>query len=437
MSKPAPRVSTKAVLLLSTLLSTGTWAQSPPAEPQPPEAADSTASEPAPPPAAPEKEKKPAAAPGASITASPGKGFTLTTDDGKFSSTLRARVQMRTTATGVKPQPGQQRQWTQEANIRTVRLTLQGHVLNPELKYNFQLALGGNDFEAGSSTPLFDAWVEYTGLRDLNFRVGQFFVPFDRARTIRESSLQFVDRPTVISELTLDRDMGVMLFSADLFGQGGKLGYNLGLFGGEGRNRFGNSTPGLLYTARFYTRPFGAFDDDLEGDLKREPRPRLMVGVAGAFNQKTHRQRSTTGTVFTQGTFDYVHAGMDTVLKYRGLSVLAEVLYREATPSLNTGTVNGQEVREYSRSGWGYMLQAGYMLNDTFEATARWDQQRTRAGTDPAYITQVNQQGREAGVGVNAYLNGHAFKIQADYSRQFGNVGAARQLVRLQLDASF
>jgi hypothetical protein len=435
-------VSTKVVFLLSTLLSTGAWARSTPGATEPGGASESKppeSSEPKAPaePKQPAPEKKPEAAPGASITAAPGKGFTVTTEDGKFSSTLRTRVQMRATGTGVKPQPGQPRQWTEETNIRTVRLTLHGHVLGPDLKYNVQLALGGNDFEAGSATPLFDAWVEYTGIRDLNFRVGQFFVPFDRARTIRESSLQFVDRPSVISELTLDRDMGVMLFSADLFGQGGRLGYNLGLFGGEGRNRFGNSTPGLLYTARFYTRPFGAFDDDVEGDLKREPRPRLMVGVAGAFNQKTNRPRSTTGTAFTQGTFDYLHADADAVFKYRGLSVLAEVLYRRAAVALRQGTVNGQEVREYSRSGWGYMLQAGYMLTDTFEAAARWDQQRTRAGTDPAYITQVNQQGREAGVGVNAYLNGHAFKIQADYSRQFGRAGFPRQLVRLQLDASF
>ncbi|HZI11165.1 MAG TPA: porin [Myxococcus sp.] len=429
-------MSTKVVFLLSTLLSTGAWATPGATEPsaasesKPPESSEPREPAPAP-------EKKPAAAPGASITAAPGKGITVTSEDGKFSSTLRTRVQMRATGTGVKPQPGQPRQWTQEANVRTVRLTLQGHVLSPDLKYNVQLALGGNDFETGSSTPLFDAWVEYTGIRDLNFRVGQFFVPFDRARTIRESSLQFVDRPGIISEMTLDRDVGVMLSSADLFGVGGRLGYNLGLFGGEGRNRFGNSTPGLLYTLRLYTRPFGAFDDDVEGDLKREPKPRLMLGVAGAFNQKTNRLRSTTGATSTQGTFQYVHTDVDAVFKYRGVSVLAEVLYRWAAPTSRSGTVNGQEVREYSRSGWGYLVQAGYMLNDTFEATARWDQQRARAGTDPAYITQVNQQGREVGVGLNAYLNGHAFKIQADYTRQFGRAGSARQLVRLQLDASF
>jgi hypothetical protein len=426
MTLPAPRVSTKAVLLVSTLLTSAAWAQQPTADVPPADAA----SEPA-------KAPEPKADPGIRVTAAPGRGFTVTTEDGKFSTTLRARFQMRETVTAQTPQDADRRQWTQETNVRTVRVSLQGHTLTPDLKYTLQLAFGGNDAEPGTATPLFDAWVEYTALRDLNLRVGQFFVPFDRARTIRESGLQFVDRQIVVTELTLDRDMGLMLSSSDLFGWGGRLGYSLGFFGGEGRNRFGSSTPGLLYVGRLSVKPFGNFDEDTEGDLQRLPKPRLMVGVAGAYNQKSIRARSTTGATFVLGGFDYRHAAVDSVFKYRGLSVLAEVVYRGADRPFREGTVEGRTVREWSRSGWGYLLQAGYMLNGTFETTARFDQERTLSETDPAFVSFVNQQGREAGVGLNAYLNGHAFKVQADYARQFGRVGSARNLFRLQLDASF
>ncbi|WP_164019769.1 porin [Pyxidicoccus trucidator] len=430
MSNPAPRVSTKAVLFVSLWLSLGAWAQSPPPEPAPATQAPKEPDVPA------ESKPKPPPSPGVTITAAPGKGFTVATDDGRYSATVRARFQMRETVTG-QDLEGAPRRWTQEQQVRSVRLFLLGNVLNPDLKYTLQLAFGGNDFEAGSSSPIFDAWVEYTAVRDLNVRVGQFFVPFDRARTIRESSLQFVDRPIIIGELTLDRDMGVMLSSNDFLGVGGLLSYNLGFFGGEGRNRFGPSTPGLLYVARFAVRPFGAFDDDVEGDLQRLPKPRLMVGVAGAYNQKTNRQRSTTGTTFVLGTFDYVHADVDAVFKYRGLSVLAEFLYREGSPSFRDGTVNGQPAREWSRSGWGYVVQAGYMLTSKVEATGRFDLQKVKSDSDPALIAQVDQQGREVGAGLNVYLNGHAFKLQGDYSYQFGRTGPARHLVRLQLDASF
>jgi hypothetical protein len=403
-------------VLLSNLLAAGAWAQSQPASPPP--------------------ESKPAS--GVTVTAAAGKGLTVATNDGTFSATVRGRVQMRETLTGQEQQDAAvARKWTQETNVRTMRFYLQGHVLNENIKYLVQLAFGGNDFEAGSSSPVFDAWVEYTAVRDLNVRVGQFFVPFDRARTIRESSLQLVDRPIIVGELTLDRDVGVMLSSADLFGQGGRLGYNLGVFGGEGRNRFGNANPGLLYVGRFYVRPFGAFDDDVEGDLQRLPKPRLMVGVAAAYNQKTLRQRSTTGTSFTLGGFDYVHGAADAVFKSHGLSVLAEVLFRRSSVPFREGTVEGRATREWSRSGWGYLVQAGYMLNGTLEAVARFDQQQVRSDSDPALITLVSQQGRELGAGLNAYFNGHALKLQGDYAYQFGRAGVDRHLVRLQLDASF
>jgi hypothetical protein len=430
MFHPAPRVFAKAVFFLSLWFVPGAWAQTAPAEPAP--------ATPAPPDAGVPSESAPRPpAPDITVTAAPGKGFTVATGDGKYSGTVRARFQMRGTVMGQGLEDAPRR-WTQEQQIRTVRFFLQGHVLNPDIKYLLQLAFGGNDFEAGSSSPLFDVWVEYTAWRDLNIRVGQFFVPFDRARTIRESSLQFVDRPLNIGELTLDRDMGLMLSSSDFLGKGGVLSYNLGFFGGEGRNRFGTSTPGLLYVLRFAVRPFGAFDDDVEGDLQRLPNPRLMVGVAGAYNQKASRQRGTTGANLVVGTFDYAHASVDTVFKYRGLSVLAEVLYRDASPAFREGTVNGQPVREWSRSGWGYLAQAGYMLTSRLEVTGRFDQQRVRSDSDPALIAQVAQLGREVGAGLNLYLNGHAFKIQGDYAHQFGRaVVPGRHLARLQLDATF
>src|SRR5690606_34978669 len=169
-------------------------------------------------------------------------------------------------------------------------------VLDPNLRYGLQLALGANDFEPGSASPIFDAYVESTHLRELNVRVGQFFVPFDRARTVRESALMTTDRSEVVRELTLDRDSGIIASSTDLFGLGGVLGYAVGFFGGDGRNRVAPAVPGFLYTARIFVRPMGAFDDDQESDLARSPDPRLMIGGAFAYNTNTDRPRSTTGT---------------------------------------------------------------------------------------------------------------------------------------------
>ncbi|WP_437903426.1 porin [Sorangium sp. So ce327] len=369
---------------------------------------------------------------GVKVTAAPGKGFTVKTVDDKFSSTIRARVQLRETITHTGEDD------TNEINVKTVRLTTSGHVLSPDLKYTVQLAFGGNDFEKDSPSPVFDAFVEYTGIRDLNVRVGQFFVPFDRARTTREFTLQLVDRQIAVREFTLDRDVGLMLSSPDLFGLGGKLSYNLFVGGGEGRNRFGGQKHGPLAVARLAVRPFGAFDDDQEGDLSREAKPRLAVGVAGAYNHQTNRQNSTYGTTLAHGAADYLHGAADLVFKYAGFSLSAEAVVRHAERDSFEGEVDGAPVREWTRSGYGYFVQSGFLLTERVEVAARWDQIFAERGTDPKLVDLVDTQGKQVGGGLNYYVNGYALKIQGDYFYIFGkDTAEARHVGRLQLDATF
>ena len=368
-----------------------------------------------------------------SFSAAPGRGLTLKVGD-IFSLSLRPRAQVRDTISIQDGKPT-----TNEINVKAVRLWIQGNVLSKDLQYGIQLAFGGNEFDKDSSSPIFDAYVEYVRLRDLNIKVGQFFVPFDRARTIREFALQLVDRAQIVSELSLDRDVGLAISSQDFLGTRGILGYHLGIFGGEGKNRFGGAGIGFLYTARIVVRPFGAFDDDLEGDLQRLRKPRLAVGIAGAYNQSTNRQKSTTGNTLTLGTCDYGHAEADLVFKYAGVSLLAEVLYRQARQNGPlTAMVNGAAVTEWSRSAIGYLVQLGVMVHDKVELAARYDDLRALGNTDPTLIALAATTGKELGGGLNVYLNGHAFKIQTDYQYLFGDsIHTGRHAVRLQLDASF
>ena len=382
--------------------------------------------------AAADEEQKKALRHAVSFSAAPGKGLTLTVGD-RFSLLLRTRAQIRDTVT-----LQDDKRTTNELNVKTLRLWLQGYVLTPDLQYVLQLAFGGNDYEKDSSSPIFDAYVEYVRLRDLNIRVGQYFVPFDRARTIRDFGLQLVDRAQLVGELSLDRDVGITLSSQDLGGFHHVFGYAVGLFGGDGRNRFGGAHVGFLYTARFVIRPFGVFDDDLEGDLQRLKRPRLAIGFAGAYNQNTNRQRSTTGATYTLGTYDYTHAAADLVFKYAGFSFLGEFLYRGNHQGPRTAMVNNAAITEYSRSALGFLLQAGYMLHDKVELAARYDDLRAIGNTDPTLVVLSKTTGKEAGGGLNVYLNGHAFKLQADYAYLFGQkMAGGKHVVHVQLDASF
>lgn len=385
----------------------------------------------APPPVA-----EPTPASGPSLSIAPGRGITIRSADKNNELSLRSRIQLRTTLNK------DDQRTTNETQVRTLRFTISGNVLVPELKYVIQLAFGGGDFEKDSASPIFDAFVECTKLRDLNVRVGQFFVPFDRARTIREFALQFVDRQGPVRELSLDRDLGIMLSSSDLLGLGGRLAYNVFVGSGDGRNRFADSTnphgpqaPGVLLVGRLTLRPMGPFDDDQEGDLTRSPKPRLAVGVAGAYNISSDRDKSTYGNTYKLGTFNYTHAAADLVFKWHGFSTLAEVLYRDANKDTLTATVNNQVTTESARTGYGYFVQAGQMLTRMLELTARWDELK---GTNNALKTVARASGRQVGGGLNLYVNGHAFKIQTDYFYAFGReLEKGTHIARLQLDATF
>jgi hypothetical protein len=384
----------------------------------------------------------PAAAPTTQAVGQPdfviqaGKGLLLTSADKKFQIGVRSRIQLRETFQ-------KSDDLTQlEAQVRTLRLAIAGYALVPELKYLIQFAFGANDFETGNSSPIFDAFVEYTKARDLNVRVGQFFVPFDRARTIREFALQFVDRQGVVRELTLDRDVGIMFSSQDLFGLQNRLAYNVFVGGGDGKNRvadlknkYGPQTPGVLVVGRLVTRPMGAFDDDQEGDVTRSATPHLALGVAGAYNISSDRDHSTYGNTYTLGTFNYTHAAADLVFKWSGFSLLTEGLYRKANTEEHKGTVAMQPLTERSRSGYGFFAQAGQMLTSKLEVVVRGEK---LWGTDHALKDLAKASGRQVGGGLNLYLNGHLFKIQSDYFYVFGDdFGKGSHVARLQLDASF
>jgi hypothetical protein len=367
------------------------------------------------------------------VSGGPGKGITVRATDDSYASTLRFRVQIRDTFAQDPRGFG-----TNEAVIKTLRLVDHGHVLDPSLRYVIQLAFGAGDFEKDVASPIFDAYVEYTKARDFNLRVGQSFVPFDRARTTREFALQLVDRQQIVREMTLDRDVGVMVSSSDFLGTGGVLSYNLFAGGGEGKNRFGGQKPGPLLVARVSVRPFGAFDDDQEADIERLPRPRLAIGVGAAENHGTNRQQSTYGTTFQTGTATYRHGAADVVFKWAGFSLLAEGLLRKAGHDAIDGIVDGKPVREWTRSGYGYFVQAGMMTMPRLEVVGRWEQMFAYSGTDPAFVKLVGAQGKQLGGGANLYVSGHLFKIQGDYFYGFGDdASEAYHTARVQLDATF
>jgi phosphate-selective porin OprO and OprP len=392
--------------------------------------------EPAPPP--PPAEKKPAA-PAVKISGAAGKGVTFDAGD-DFALNIRSRFQIRyqldSSKSGDAP-----RVFEQTASIGTARLWLSGHALKPELEYMVQLAVAGRDYRDGAISPIFDAYLDYHTHRDFNLKVGQFFVPFDRLRTVREFALQLADRPRPVGELTLDRDVGLTFYSDHFLDDASPFAWRLGLFGGGGTNLSTGKRPGTLLVGRVELRPLGDIDDDVEGDQQRRAKPGLALGAGIAQNWNTNRLRSTTGRTYTGGTVDYFHAALDLVFKWSGFALQAEHLWKDGYIDriYSTGADDAQVV-EQTRSGRGWILQGSYTFDPPVEIVARWSKMYAHSGTDPAFVREVNNLGQEVGGGVNYYFNGHRFKLQLDWLARLSSKGEldnASHSAHTQLDVTF
>jgi hypothetical protein len=369
------------------------------------------------------------------ISGAPGKGVTIKVGD-KFSTNLRARFQPRWQLHAAPESMGD-RKFDQIVNINTARIWLSGNVLDPKLTYMLQLAVAGRDYRDNAVSPIFDAFMEYKGHRELSVKAGQFFVPFDR---LREFALQLAERPRPVGELTLDRDVGVVLFSDNAFlGEKSPLAWRVGVFGGGGTNLSVPKEPGGLFVGRLEARPLGKIDDDSEGDLERREKPGLALGVGVASNRNTNRQRSTTSTTFTGGTVDYFHFAVDATFKWKGFATQLEYVRRSADRERIPSAMD-PTVFEYTRSGSGFVAQASYVTKPMVEFVGRFTRLWAPGGNDPKLITEVRNLGQEIATGVNYYLNGHAFKFQATWivrsPRNF-DFDSSDHLAIAQIDATF
>jgi hypothetical protein len=419
--------------LVRLLLACAPAIDAPPPAPTPTTATSVETVEPAPAPVAKE-------APKYEVTGAPGKGLTVAFGD-VFSLNIKSRIQLRYQLNVPTPPDDGARNLQQTVNVGTARIWLGGHVLTKKLTYMIQLAVAGRDYRDGATSPIFDAYVDYAAHRDIRIRAGQYFVPFDRLRTVREFALQMADRPRPVGELTLDRDAGVMIYSDNFLHDKSPVAYRLGAFGGGGTNLVTGKKPGGLFVGRLELRPLGAIDDDSEGDLERRKKPAIALGGAFATNLNTDRLRSTTGPTFTGGTTHYFHGAADLVFKWRGWAVQGEYLRKVASVNaIESVDDEGMDVVEYTRSGEGWVAQTSYVFDPPIELVARMSGMYALGDTDPAYYADLRARGQEVAGGLNYYINGHRMKIQADWialmPRDFA-FDQAEHIVHLQLDVTF
>lgn len=235
--------------------------------------------------------------------------------------------------------------------------------------------------------------------------VGQTKLPGNRERVISSQALQFVDRSNLNSRFNIDRDAGIQLhYEKD------KFNFISSVTMGEGRNIITNNSGGYDYTFRVEYLPFGAFTDGgdyFSADLKREPRPKLSLGVTYDFNNRAMRERGQLGDFLTAQR-DLETLFLDAHFKYNGFSSLLEYASKKSLGGSAIFDGGGNFIGAFY-TGEAVNWQVGYLFMNNIEIAGRYTQ------VTPEAIT-LNRDNTQYTLGISKYFVGHNLKIQSDIS---------------------
>jgi phosphate-selective porin OprO and OprP len=391
----------------------------------------------------------------------PEEGIEFESADKLFALALRLRAQFLYQVERPYDRQEQERaDPEQNLTIRRARIVFGGHMWGEKTTYKVELAIAPSDLGmahlSGTDNPpiterdnyisrslMLDWYLQFNQLRDMNVRVGQYKVAYSRDRVVSSGNLQFVDRTLLNAEFNLDRDIGVDLRSKDLFGLDKRLRYYASVTNGDGHSQYELRDFGLMYLGRVEVLPLGAFDDYSQSDLKRTQKLGISIGAAYA---RIEKSSGTTGILGRRpsdgGTTDWDNVTADMTVKFRGLSIENAWFYRRGkrNPGDRTDEMGVAIPSEAARNGWGAGIQAGYLVPTIdLEFAARWS--AVRASKGQTALRDAN----EVGFGVNYFLALHAYKVQFDWIRQWGEgVRAAGEdfakgedRIRLQLQAAY
>ncbi|MBV1922544.1 MAG: OprO/OprP family phosphate-selective porin [Flavobacteriaceae bacterium] len=326
--------------------------------------------------------------------------------------------------------------------IRRARLKFSGFAYSPKLKYKIELGLsnrdiaGANEFNNNTPNYILDAVIMWNFYENFELWVGQTKLPGNIERVVSSANLQLIDRSILNSKFNIDRDIGFQVRHHinlnDRFVVREKFAFSQG----EGRNVVTGNLGGHQYTGRLEFLPFGLFQskgDYKQGDLKREPKPKLMIGATYNFNNDAVRTRSGKGSyMITENGYhqtDITTIFVDGMFKYKGLSFMGEYANREANTPIaveDDGTPTGDVVLE----GDSFNFQGSYLLKNNYEFTGRYSKISYYEVTNAGNIDQYT-------MGISKYIVGHKLKVQTDFTYSEKNSEKDFIMWRLGFDLHF
>jgi hypothetical protein len=328
--------------------------------------------------------------------------------------------------------------------VRRARLKFDGFAYSPKLKYKIELGLsnrdisGANEFNRNTPRYILDAVIMWSFAENWELWAGQTKLPGNVERVVSSANMQLIDRSLLNSRFNIDRDLGIQLRHKSNLGGDFLMREKLSVSQGEGRNVTEGNEGGLQYTARLEFLPFGKFQskgDYSQSDLKREQKPKLMMGFTYNYNQDAVRERGFSGDymIRTDGTIyetDQTTIFADAMFKYKGFSFMGEYAKRTAEDEIATEADGTTPTGDIVLTGNALNLQAGYLFKSNYEIAARF------TTLDFENVTG-NLPTEQYTLGVNKFIVGHKLKVQSDLSYTTVDGNESNITFRLGFDIHF
>lgn len=297
-----------------------------------------------------------------------------------------------------------------EARIRRLRLRIDGFAGSQKLTYYLQLSFSRSDQdydESGVPHIIRDAMVFYHFNEHFFVGFGQGKLQGNRERITSSGHLQFTDRSLVNSVFNIDRDFGVFL-NYTIPVSRALIHLKTSASSGEGRNAL-NSDNGLAYTGRIEFLPFGAFTNDgdyAQGDIEREPSPKLSLSASYSYNNKAVRLSGQRGkSLFEPRNMESFF--VDLIFKYRGWAIYSEY----ASRNVISPVITVDELTQYVFDGYGLNNQLSYIFQNNLELALRYS--FVAPGKDIEDLAPFQSAWT---MGVSKYLWKHKIKFQTNLS---------------------
>jgi phosphate-selective porin OprO/OprP len=311
----------------------------------------------------------------------------------------------------------------QNVLIRRARLKFDGYAYSPKRRYKIELGLsnrdisGGNEFNRNTSRLILDAVIMWNFYENFELWAGQTKLPGNVERVVSSANMQLIDRSLLNSNFNIDRDVGIQLRHKATLGGDFMIREKVAISQGEGRNVTEGNEGGLQYTGRLEFLPFGEFaskGDYSQGDLKREPKPKLMVGVNYDLNQDAVKTRSNLGSYMLREDGSLYQTNISTLFidgmfKYNGFAFMGEYAKRDADDPVALEADGLTPTGDIVRTGSSFNGQASYLFKNNYEVTGRFTTVEYEEITGRAPLDQYT-------FGVSKYVVGHKLKVQSDIS---------------------